>query len=100
MIKLRIENCFSTVDENGVEGCIPEVKPFDISKYGDGRVHEFDTLGECRDFLSNCRINFTEEYRSTFSDWDWEEIHHALTFDMTDDNMLVATIYGTVEYRD
>lgn len=101
MIKLRIENWFSQVcSEDGEVFCLPVVKPFDLSKYADGCIHEFETIGECRDFMSGCRIEFTEDYRSQFCDRWWEEIHHTLSFDTEDDNMLVACIWNTEEYRD
>ena len=101
MIRLRIVNWFSAVDgDTGEVLCSSSVKPFDLSKYGDGCVHEFETIGECRDFVHDCDIEFTEDYESQFTGWDWEEIHTDLWFDRTDNNMLVLHITCSQETRD
>ena len=99
MIKLRIENCFTYEDKDGIVHQSPDVKPFDIEKFGNGRVHKFKTLGEVRNFIRSCKIEFTDEYRARFSKWNWVEIDGQYWIDGKDMNTIVYAINVHREYR-
>lgn len=99
MIKLRIENYLEdreNYDYNGVE----KFNDWDREKWRNGKIYEFNTLKEIKDFCDSCDIDFTEEYAKNFGSWEWEEINTEYDIDPNDDNMMIFAIMWSIEFRD
>lgn len=115
MIKLKIKNWFQKdadykedYDVPGiVGGCrvtndsSPEqVKPYDMDKWKDGRIYEFETLKDVKEFIDSCDIEFTDEVEEGFCDWSWMGMVFGNYIDPSEDNLMIFEISCHPEWRD
>lgn len=108
MIKLIINNnlenhywYYNDYIENDRDYLLEEVIYCDFEKIKDGRIYEFNNLKEVKEFIDSCEINFTEDYRKNFYEWEyWEKIDVILDISNDEDNLLIYTIDVNGEYID
>lgn len=76
------------------------LEPYDEEKWKNGRIYEFNTLKEVREFTDSCDIDFTDEYSASFCQWSWEEIDLETYISKDEDNLLIFEINSHEEWRD
>lgn len=116
MIKLLIKNrfqkmteedlkCFKEEAEHTQVGCVYNpfyLKEYDKEKWRNGRIYEFNTLKEIKEFYNEAEeeIDYTKEHSDTFSEWTWQVIDITLDIDTSEDNFMVLRIDAYDEWRD
>lgn len=115
MFRLKIKNWFQK-DENyeekivSVDGTVigyicnetymSSIKPYDMEKWKDGKLYEFKTLKEVKNFIDSCDIQFTDECVNSFSEWGWQELDMDYYIDDSEENLIIFSISTHQEWRD
>ncbi len=78
------------------------LKPYDKEKFKDVRVVEFETLKEIEAFRKDAanNIEYTDEHKNSFSNWDWDSIFVQVHIDDSEDNTMILEITAEDEWRD
>lgn len=106
MIKLKIENELQGIIlDNGVirlplkdevdstvYGLVCDIKPYDIDKWGDGKIHMFNTINELAGFIESCVIEFTDESEETYHQCDGYYISKTYRLNPNEENSIIFSI--------
>ena len=115
MIKVKIKNKIDIYGQVTEDGCVRlpmmdhdveiynlicEVKPYDMSKWKDGKIYEFNTLREANEFIESCDLEFTDKSEESYTRYDWYELIIKPYVDPSEDNLIILYISYDREYRD
>lgn len=84
----RIRLPYTIACDYEVYGLICDVKPYDMEKWKNGKIYEFNTLREVNEFIDSCNLEFTEESIESYTCCDWYNIKIYYRIDQYEDNLI------------